>query len=117
MLLLFSLTAPAVSGASSDVSGDWQCVAADMPIGDITWTLSIKEEGGELSGGISSEDLGSFRLADPKLDGDTLVFVFYPYGYHVTVTTKLREGKLTGTWQIDGGSGGEFSGEKSTQTK
>ena len=117
MLLLFSLTAAAVSGAASDVSGDWQCVSADTPIGDLTWTLSIKEEGGEISGAMSSDELGTFRLADPKLDGDTLVFVFYPYGNHVTVTTKLREGKLTGAWQIDGGPGGEFSGEKSTQSK
>ena len=116
LLLPVCLTALLVLAAESAVIGTWQSVSHDTPLGNITWEMTIKDKGGELAGTMSSEELGTFRLSDLKLDGDTFVFVFYPVGNHVTVETELQSGKMIGTWQIDAGPGGEFLAERAPDT-
>ena len=111
-LFVFSLMVSLALAGQSDVIGTWRCVSNDTPIGNLTWTMTIKDEEGKLAGTMACDELGTFRLSELKLDGDDFAFVFYPAGNHVTVKTKLQERKLIGTWQIDAGPGGEFRGDK-----
>ena len=113
LALLVSL-AMALSTESQAV-GIWNCVSTETPLGDLVWVVTIREDGGKLSGTASCDEVGSSDLSEVKLDADTLSFVFYPYATHVVVKTKIRQGSMTGTWEMDGVLSGEFSGSKSKE--
>lgn len=112
LLLVVLLTASVMLSTEAGVLGSWTCVTADTPLGELTWAMTIKDDGGKLAGTFSCDELGTFRLSDLSLEGDTFVFFFYPVGNHVEVKAKLQQEKLAGTWQIEGGPGGGFSAER-----
>ena len=98
--------------AASEVVGTWNCTSTKTPLGDLAWNVSIKEDGGKLLGTAACEELGTFRLSEIKLDENAFSFVFYPSGNHVLVKTAIKQGSMTGTWEMEGGSAGEFKGTK-----
>jgi len=107
MLGLLVCCAP-VRAAENPVVGAWKVVSFGAE--GMTWTLTVKEQGGKLSGTLAG-GLGEFPLIDPKLDGDKFTF-------KISMDEKVysAEGKISGK-SIEGSykgpdDEGAFKGEK-----
>ena len=94
--------------AENPVVGAWKVVSFGAE--GMTWTLTVKEQGGKLSGTLAG-GLGEFPLIDPKLDGDKFTF-------KISMDEKVysAEGKISGK-SIEGSykgpdDEGAFKGEK-----
>jgi hypothetical protein len=77
-----------VWAAENPVVGTWKIVSFGAE--GLTWTMTVKEEAGKLSGSIVG-DMGEFQLIDPKLEGAAFTF-------KVSVDGKMYsgEGKISG---------------------
>jgi hypothetical protein len=111
-LLVSSLLIAVVAGAENPVAGTWKCISTKTPLGDLSWTVKIEGDPGSFQGTASCDELGSHRLSEIKLVGDAFSFVFYPSGNYVIVKTKIDQQTMAGTWEMDGGGGGEFNGKR-----
>jgi hypothetical protein len=102
--------AVAAAAASSDtaITGKWN-VAATRPEGDtMRLTLEIKDEGGKLTGSLSS-DQGAIELAEMALNGSTLTFKV-PSGGRAFAIKLEREGDgFKGTYTTPDGASGAVS--------
>jgi len=112
VLLVSLLLIAIVAGADNPAAGTWKCISTKTPLGDLSWTVKIEGEPGKLQGSASCDELGSHRLSEVKLLGNAFSFVFYPSGNYVIVKTKIDQQTMTGTWEMDGGAGGEFNGKR-----
>jgi hypothetical protein len=97
-----------VRAAENPVVGTWRVVSFGAE--GMTWTLTVKEQGGKLSGTLAGS-LGEFPLMDPKLDGDK-------FSFKISMDEKIytAEGKISGKSMEGSYKGpddeGTFKGEK-----
>jgi hypothetical protein len=106
--LALVLSCATVRAAENPVVGAWRVVSFGAE--GLTWTLTVKEQDGKLSGNLSG-GMGEFPLIDPKLEGATFTF-------RVSVDDKIYsgEGKISGK-RIQGSykgpdDEGTFKGDK-----
>jgi hypothetical protein len=71
LLTLFALFA--VTAAAADVAGTWKG-SAETPNGPIERTFVFKVDGTTLTGETTSEMLGTSKIKNGKVDGDSLSF-------------------------------------------
>ncbi len=71
LLVLFALFA--VTAAAADITGTWKG-SAETPQGTIERTFVFKVDGKTLTGETSSQMLGSSKIKDGKIDGDSISF-------------------------------------------
>ncbi len=101
-MLLFGLTAG--RAADNPVVGKWECISADDSGQESTWTLTVNDEGGKLSGTLAGGQ-GEFELTDPKLEGNTFTFKIIVNGDAYSIETKIDGKKLDGTFKGPEASG------------
>jgi hypothetical protein len=88
VLLFASVAAWAVDNAA--VVGQWDVVSTDDAGQPMNWTLTVKDDGGKLTGTLSG-DAGEVPLIDAKLDGNTFSFKIV-----VNEATYITEGTIDG---------------------
>jgi hypothetical protein len=72
--LALLLASVSVQAADNPVAGTWKL--ASFAFEGATWTLTVKEQNGKLSGKISGE-YGEYPLDSAKLNGNTFTFRVY----------------------------------------
>lgn len=85
----------------SSIAGVWNAVSTDDNGAQNTIVLTIKDEGGNLSGTLEIKDVGlTLPLVEPKLDGNRFVFQIYindePYKVETTIDGSKIEGTFAG---------------------
>lgn len=109
-ILLFTFTI--CWAANSSIVGKWDCVGTDDAGQSSNWTLTVKDDGGKLTGTLSG-DPGEFELVDAKLDGDTFTFKIVVNDSTYTVESKLTGNKVEGKYKGPEG-GGTIKGTKAS---
>jgi len=92
-ILLFGSVA--AWAADNQAVGTWDVVSTDDAGQTANWTLTVKSDGGKLSGTLSG-DPGEFPIVDPKLEGNTFTFKVI-----VNEATYTTEGTIDGN-KFDG---------------
>jgi hypothetical protein len=90
--------------ADNPVVGKWDCTATDDAGQTSNWTMTVKQDGDNLSGTLSG-DPGEFELVDAKLDGNSFTFKVVVNDVSYTVQTTIDGNKLEGKY-----NGAEASG-------
>jgi hypothetical protein len=90
---------PACWAADNLAVGKWDCVSKAETGPEQTWTLSIKEDAGKLSGTLKDWQ-GEIPLVDPKLEGNTLTFKIdvnpnCQAGFKATIEGNKLDGKFS----------------------
>jgi len=97
-VILAVIATAALVAAEKPVVGSWQCVS-DSPDGEqYRWTVTVKEEGGKLSGTISGAP-GEYPMVDPQFDNGTFTFKVQIEGQTYTIEAKISGDKLDGVWK------------------
>lgn len=117
-----ALTLLAANGASAqtaDVSGDWT-LSVTTDTGTTTPSLTLEQDGTDLTGHYSSETLGEADVTGTVEGSDvTISFTASAQGTEVPVVYKATledDGTLSGTIDVAGGlATGTFTAEKSEQ--
>ncbi len=86
--LALLLACASVQAAENPAVGAWKVVSFGFE--GATWTLTVKEQNGKLSGSIAG-DYGRYQLMNPKLNGGTFTFRVY-----VGEDIYEAEGKISG---------------------
>jgi hypothetical protein len=96
-VLLFASVA--AWAADNPVVGTWDVVSTDDSGQPTNWTLTVKDDGGKLSGTLSG-DMGELAIVDAKLDGNMFSFKVVvneaSYVTEGTVDGKKFDGKFKG---------------------
>ncbi len=90
-----------VVAAADSISGTWSA-NANSPQGPVPFKLTLTLAETAVTGTISS-DMGSDPIKDGTFDGQTLSFSTTYNGMAVSMTAKLTDGKLAGTFSVNGG--------------
>ena len=93
------------TAAKGSLSGRYEGTAKNRAAEVIVLTLELTEKDGGMSGMIRS-DHGDFTITGGSHKGDDVTLEFDAGGASGTITLKLAEDKLSGTWSAgdDGGS-------------
>jgi hypothetical protein len=105
MLVLSSVAlAQQAKSAKTDVSGRYEGTAKNKAEDIITVTLDLTDKEGAVSGAIHSSH-GDFAITGGTHQGDTVTIDFDAGGSSGTISLRLAEDKLVGTWTAgdDGG--------------
>ena len=103
---LFALTLSlSLSAFAADVAGKWNAVAKDPSGTEIKAELSLKQEGGKLTGTMGGPE-GTIQLEDVEFKGNVLTYKLDYGGTPVTVKMTLDGDKLSGNYTTDGGDSG-----------
>lgn len=86
-----------VRGADEGIHGSWQIVFEGGNRAAPPWTMTVKEEKGQLSGTLSL-DWGRLPLVAPKLEAGAFRFQIVAGFTKASVEVKLVGGRLNGTW-------------------
>jgi hypothetical protein len=91
--------------AKSELTGSYEGIAKNKAEEVIKVTFELTEKAGGLSGMIRS-DHGDFTITGGSHQGDAVTLEFDAGGPTGTISLKLADDKLTGTWSAgeDGGS-------------
>jgi hypothetical protein len=108
--LLLICSAVALRADAPAAIGTWDCVS-ETPDGDqVKWSLTIKDEGGTLTG-VAGGDQGDMPVKDLKVEGDDVSFKVdvdaNTYEVKFTVNGSGCEGKWSGA-----GASGTLKGTK-----
>jgi len=99
LLTILLFASVAAWAADNPIIGTWDVVSTDDAGQTANWTLTVKDDGGKLTGTLSG-DPGEFPIVDAKLDGNTFSFKVVvndsTYTTEGTVTGTKFEGKYTG---------------------
>jgi hypothetical protein len=87
--------------AADPLSGTWNGTA-NSPQGAVGFTLTLTVADQAVTGSISA-DGGSDAISDGKFDGETLTFNTTYNGMAVAMSAKLTDGKLVGSFSVNGG--------------
>ena len=96
--------------ADSPVIGTWDAVSTDDAGQTSNWTLTIKDDGGKLTGTLSG-DPGEFPISEAKLDGNSFSFKVIVNESTYSVETTLDGNKFDGKYKGPDG-GGTLKGTK-----
>ena len=110
-LLSILLSAGWLLAAGKAIVGSWDCVSTTPGGGETKWTLTVKEQGGKLTGTAGSEHGGEIPLTDPKLEKDTFTFKVVMDSETYEVQVKISGRRLDGYWK-GGGESGSVRGAK-----
>jgi hypothetical protein len=82
------------------VVGTWDVVSTDDSGQPMNWTLTVKDDGGKLSGTLSG-DAGELPIVEAKLEGNTFTFKIVvneaTYTTEGTIDGKKFDGKYKGS--------------------
>jgi hypothetical protein len=119
-LLVIALLVAASSAASAatyvqdknNVSGKYKGIAKSEAMGDLPITVDLKNTGGKLSGAIETAQ-GSAPITGGTVDEATgaIKMTFDAGGTEGTVTATIKDGVITGKWDL-GGMGGPLELKK-----
>jgi hypothetical protein len=101
--------------AKADLTGSYEGTAKNKAEEVIKVTFELTEKQGALTGMIRS-DHGDFTITGGKHDGSDVTLEFDAGGPTGTITLKLAENKLTGTWST-GDDGGPVEVKKAAKEK
>lgn len=105
MLTIALLVAVSAVFAQSDaLSGKYKGVAKSEAMGDIPLEVTIKNDGGKLSGVISTSQ-GDATITSGTYENGKVKIKFDAGGTEGTVDAELKDGKIIGKWDL-GGMGG-----------
>ena len=101
--------------APADVAGDW-ALSVDTELGTTTPSVTLEQNGSELTGHYSSETLGEVDVKG-NVNGNEVTFSLSAnvQGYPIDVTytgTVQDDGTLSGQISLGGLGGGTFTGKK-----
>jgi len=102
ILLLGSVAVWAADNAA--VVGTWDVVSTDESGQPMNWTLTVKEDGGKLSGTLSG-DAGELPIVDAKLDGNAFSFKVVVNDATYTTEGTIDGNKFDGKYKGPEGSG------------
>jgi|WetSurMetagenome_2_1015567.scaffolds.fasta_scaffold298108_1 hypothetical protein len=110
VLLVTAISLPVY--AASSVAGEWKGTSKDTPQGDMTFTLSLKQDGDTVTGELDLGQ-GTFEIIDGTFKSNKLSFTIKtPDGNSFEVTGTLDKDQLTGTWKDNNGTSGTWTAEK-----
>jgi len=109
-ILLFSFAT--CWAADNPMVGKWDCVGTDDAGQASNWTLTVKDDGGKLTGTLSG-DMGEFELVDAKLDGDAFTFKVVVQDATYLIESKIDGKKLDGKYKGPE-AGGTLKGTKAS---
>ena len=101
VMLAFVVCVCLVARAADTLSGTWNGTA-NSPQGAVSFTLTLTQADAAVTGTISA-DGGSDAISDGKFDGETLSFNTTYNGMAVAMSAKLTDGKLVGSFSVNGG--------------
>lgn len=99
--LVISLCLVSFAFADDLLTGTWNATA-NSPQGTVGFTLTLSLADGKVSGTVGSDGM-SDAISDAAFDGETLTFTAPYNGMAVAMRAKLADGKLVGTFTVNGG--------------
>lgn len=108
LLIAFTVS---LSAFAADVAGKWSVIAKDPSGTEIKAELSLKQEGGKLTGTIGGQD-GIIPLEAVEFKDNVLTYKLDYNGTPVAVKMTLDGDKLKGTYTTDGGDSGSIDAER-----
>ena len=102
ILLFASVAAWAADNAA--VVGQWDVVSTSDDGTPMNWTLTVKDDGGKLSGTLSG-DAGEIPLVEAKLEGNTFTFKVVVNEATYTTEGTIDGGKFDGKYKGPDGAG------------
>ena len=116
IVVIVLLVAVAAAAAADSLSGTWSA-NANSPQGPVPFKLTLTLAEKAVTGTISS-DMGSDAITDGTFDGETLSFNTTYNGMAVSMTAKLADGKLAGTFSVNGGeASGDWAATREAQAQ
>ena len=103
LLLAAALLTGCLAAADTNVAGTWE-MTMDSPHGKLVGPLTLKQEGGKITGTYETEPTGKLAL-NGTVDGEKILFTIEAPGGQMTITFEgARDGdKLSGTTKpLDG---------------
>jgi hypothetical protein len=110
-LLAFTMS---LSAFAADVAGKWNVIAKDPDGNEIKAELSLKLEGGKLTGTMALPE-ATVQLQDVQLKENVLTYKLEYNGMPVSVKMTLDAGKLNGSYTTDGGETGPIEAERAVE--
>lgn len=111
-VLVFGLTLSAKEKAnSSPLVGTWNCTAEDSQNGEIPFTLYLAQSSEGFTGSVSAPQ-GDADLTSVSFKDNHLKIDINGGDNDYTLTGTLANGKLTGTWYLNGQRQGAWKGSK-----
>ena len=96
--------------AAADISGKYEGVAKSEALGEIPLTVTLKSNGGKLSGTIETPQ-GPANITDGTYADGKVMLKFDAGGNEGTVTATVNGDKIVGKWEL-GGAGGTLDLKK-----
>lgn len=96
---------------SPAVVGTWNCVAHGGPNGDVAFTLYLQKSENGLSGSVSAPQ-GDADLTSVTFKDNHLKIDINTYDNDYALDATLADGKLNGTWYLNGTKQGDWTGKK-----
>jgi hypothetical protein len=90
--------------AADPVSGKYEGVAKSSEIGDLPLTAEIKNDSGKLSGKIETPQ-GPITITSGTYADGAITMKADLGGNELTLTARLKDGKMTGEWELGGQKG------------
>ncbi|HKG22492.1 MAG TPA: hypothetical protein VKC34_11380 [Blastocatellia bacterium] len=90
--------------AADPVSGKYEGVAKSSEIGDLPLSADIKNDGGKLSGKIETPQ-GPITITSGTYTDGAITMKADLGGNELTLTARLKDGKMMGEWELGGQKG------------
>lgn len=111
-VLACAVTMQAKSTTDANVlAGSWNCIAQDGPNGDIPFTLYFEKSSEGYTGSVSAQQ-GDTDLTSVTFENNHLKVDINTYDNDYKLNGTLANGKLSGTWYLNGKKQGPWSGKK-----
>ena len=108
--LLFAFTL-SISAFAADVAGKWNAVAKDPSGTEIKAGLTLKRDGGKLTGTMTGPE-GAVQLESVEFKDNVLTYKLDYGGTPVSISMTLEGDKLKGKYTTDGGDSGPIEAER-----
>ncbi len=99
---------------SASLTGRWNVIARDAEGSPMRATLDLREEGGRLTGTITTDSGDSAPLVDGQVQGGTFRFRIYTGDGNIEVQGRLEDGKVAGEYTTPNGSKGTYTATRMT---
>lgn len=97
------------------LTGTWQCMSHGGQNGDLPFTLTLQQDGENVSGHVSSS-IGDADLSSSTFKDDHLHIVIAGENTSYVLEASYQAGKLSGTWASSGTKEkGRWEGKKAAQ--
>ena len=103
-VLLLTAATSAATLQSDPVTGKYVGVAKSAAIGDIPITVTLKNDGGKISGTVDTPN-GPASITSGTFSNGKLMMKLDAGGNEITINAKLDGDKITGEWELAGQTG------------